>query len=90
MTAHDLLQRTAVRLGVDLVDLTGRSRQKHIAEARHVAAYLVRHRCDWSYKAIGQLLQRDHSTVLYAVEAIEARITCDRRLSSIISELMEA
>jgi chromosomal replication initiator protein len=56
--------------------LSGPSRAKAIAEARHVAMYLLREDAQLPLKHIGHLLgNRDHSTVIHACRKIDAIAT---------------
>lgn len=69
--------------------LIGRQRQKPIARAR-LALYAGLYRgCETSYPEIGQLLERDHTTVLYGVREAEAEAAADpdyaERLARIVA-----
>lgn len=50
--------------------LIGKSRPKNIAFPRQVAMYLCREMLNLSYGEIGNIFDRDHTTVLYAYEKI--------------------
>ena len=55
--------------------ITGKSRAKQIAEARHVAMYLLREDAELALKQIGLLLgHRDHSTVIHGVQKISTYV----------------
>ena len=54
-------------------DLRSRSRKRHITRPRQLAMYLCRRYTDASLKEIGRALSRDHTSVMYAVDAIERR-----------------
>jgi chromosomal replication initiator protein len=61
--------------GLDLTGLAGPSRAKPIAEARHVAMYLLREDAQLSLKEIGHLLGgRDHSTVIHGCRKISTQV----------------
>jgi chromosomal replication initiator protein len=58
-----------------LSNLYLRARTKHFARARAEAMLLFRERLRWSYPAIGQTFNRDHTTVINACQRAEhARI----------------
>ena len=68
--------------------IAGKSRAKQIAEARHVAMYLLREDAELALKQIGLLLgHRDHSTVIHGVQKITRALIADPRLSSQLSEI---
>ena len=45
-------------------DLTGKSRVKEIANARHIAIYLIRTLTEMSLPNIGKIFNRDHATIM--------------------------
>ncbi len=59
---------------VSLEELRGRSRRRHVVRPRQIAMYLCRLYTDASLKEIGRLFQRDHTTVLHAIESVEKRV----------------
>ena len=54
--------------------MLGANKSKGIAEARQVAMYLVRKLTNLSLPDIGQQFARDHTTVLYAINKVEAEL----------------
>ena len=56
---------------IDEAVLRSNQRTKTVAEARHVAVYLIRQLTNLSLPAIGMELGKDHTTILYSVEKIE-------------------
>ena len=56
---------------IDEAVLRGNQRTKTVAEARHIAVYLIRKLTNLSLPAIGTELGKDHTTILYSVEKIE-------------------
>ena len=60
---------------IEVEDLKGKQRDKHIVMPRHVAMYLMRQETDASLLEIGQALGgRDHSTVLHGCEKITREV----------------
>jgi chromosomal replication initiator protein len=57
---------------VDEEQLKSRSRKKTLNEARRVTAYLLRKHTELSLMDVGALMGRDHTTVLHALQKIEA------------------
>ena len=58
-------------------DILGKSRTKDIANARHITAYLLLSAAEMSRSSIGKVLDRDHSTVISSLDAIEKRMRQD-------------
>jgi chromosomal replication initiator protein len=65
------------RFGLRPIDLASRRRSRHIALPRHVAMYLCRRMLNTSFPHLGELFQRDHSTVIHGVTSIEQRVKRD-------------
>ncbi len=62
----DVVDAVARACALGREDLLGRGQARPLARARHLAMYLVRELCPGaSLPAIGHLLDRDHTTVLY-------------------------
>ncbi|MBF2754448.1 MAG: ATP-binding protein [Gammaproteobacteria bacterium AqS3] len=55
-------------------ELTGKSRKKAVVRARHIAMYLCKTLTQSSYPDIGDSFNRDHTTVIHAVEKIQGEL----------------
>ena len=66
--------------GISRDDLMGRCRKKEISCPRKVAMYLARNHTSLSLPAIGQAFDRDHTTIMSAVQSITNDIKTDREL----------
>jgi chromosomal replication initiator protein len=66
----DIIEHVARYFELSLDDLYGSSRAAAIATARQIAMYLCRELTSLSLPKIGQLLDRDHTTVMYANKKI--------------------
>ena len=49
-------------------EVIGKSRKREIVECRHIAMGVIRHNTLTTLKEIGKLFNRDHSSVIYAIE----------------------
>jgi len=83
-------QLVAEVYGVDAKQLKGRSRKKTISEARRMAIYLSRKLTDASLGDIGDEFNRDHSTVVYAINAAESAVNTDKALNDIVETIKKA
>jgi chromosomal replication initiator protein len=83
-----ILEACSTYYNVPIQAITGKSRAKQIAEARHIAMYLLREDAELALKQIGLLLgHRDHSTVIHGVQKISHALINDPRLSAQLSEI---
>jgi len=61
--------------------LTGRSRKKTIATARHIAAYFLRRELQLPLQRVGQILGgRDHTTIMHAEEKIDRLFSTNQQI----------
>ena len=91
-TPEQLLGNLAELLGFSLDALRGKSRQRPLVAARQEAMYVFREMTDLSYPAIGRIFgDRDHTTVMHAVEKItrmmKERAETFDRVSSLLRTL---
>lgn len=66
---------------VSHAELVGKGRAANIAYARKIAVYLCRTMIDMPFGTIGEEFNRDHSTIMYNVKAIEEQLKKDRNLN---------
>ncbi|MGL4976005.1 MAG: helix-turn-helix domain-containing protein [Bosea sp. (in: a-proteobacteria)] len=64
----------AEEFGISIAQLSGRSRRRKFAHPRQMAMYLARTAMGRSYPQIGLWFGRDHTTAIYAVTAVQARL----------------
>ncbi len=86
-TPETIIAETARYYQVTPEEIQGISRQKNIATARHITAYLIRNLTNLSLPMIGTFLHRDHATVLSSVRKIEGSIKTDKDLSATIRDI---
>lgn len=70
---HPIIQMIALHFGVDIPTLCSKNRTQDIAFVRHVAAYLLTLSGMSTTKA-GDLLNRDHSSIIHGVRLIRRRM----------------
>jgi chromosomal replication initiation ATPase DnaA len=63
--AMQIIREVADRNGITVRQILGKNRSRHLAWPRHEAYALIRERLGYSYPRIGQIFNRDHTTVLY-------------------------
>lgn len=86
----DLIKKvTSEYFEVKIEDLTGKSRQKKINQARQIAIYLCRELTDLSFPRIGEHFgNRDHTTIMYAFERISESIKENNKTREIVNTLI--
>ena len=83
-----VLQAVAQYFDLATEALTGKSRTKEVAEARHIAMYLLREDAHQRVTDIARLLGgRDHSTVIYGLRKIDNSLTTDAQFSRQMGEV---
>jgi len=82
----DIIRHTAEYFNVSIEDLSGPTRAQQIALARQIAMYLCRELTPLSLPKVGELVSRDHTTVMYAHKKI-AQLIAERR--SVFNQVTE-
>ncbi len=71
-------------------ELRGASRRRPLVNARQVCMYVFRELTDFSFPAIGrQFGDRDHTTVIHAVEKISGQMKERRQIYDQVTELIQ-
>lgn len=83
-----VIAKTAKYFEFKSSDLKSKSRKAPIANARHIAMYILKTELDPSYEKIGGMFGgRDHTTVMHGVEKISAAKRKDSQIRRDISEI---
>lgn len=83
---ESVIARVTERFGLTVEELKSKNKQKRIAEARQVCMYLIREMTDLSLPKIGEIFNRDHTTVLHGWRTISDRMAEDGEMRSMLSE----
>ena len=65
-----ILAAVAKKYGITVEDIKSKKKTDNIANARHVAVFLVRRLTSLSLKETGQVVNRDHSTIHFSEEKV--------------------
>ena len=92
ITIPDIMTKVCEKFNVTVDDLVSKSRQSRVTYPRFIAMYLSRRLTDYVTKDIGREFgDRDHSTVLHAMDKVEKIMSEDEefkeQIEDIISEL---
>jgi chromosomal replication initiation ATPase DnaA len=64
------LKQISALTGVSIAHIKGKSRVTDIVNARHMVSYLMAKHHGFTWKAIGDVVGRDHSTIINSVEVV--------------------
>ena len=88
LTADDIINRVAHYGGTTRDDLLGPSRRQPLARHRQIAMYLCREYTDLSLPKIGKAFgNRDHTTVLHAIDKIKDLMQSDADIYKDVTSL---
>ncbi len=73
-TLEEITELVARTYALTREELRGRSRRRRVVQPRQFAMYLCRRYTNASLKDIGHAFDRDHTSVIYAIEVVERRI----------------
>ncbi|MDF1685340.1 MAG: helix-turn-helix domain-containing protein [Parvibaculaceae bacterium] len=73
--------------GVSKEALMGRVRSPKLSYPRWLVMYFMRTRLDLSYPQIGYRMERDHTTVIYGIRKVQARIETDEAYAAGVKKL---
>ena len=77
-------------LGVSRAELLSPSRTERVVRARHLAMYLARELTSLSLAQIARAFDRDHTTVMHAVRAIEGRLEPGSDLATTMHQIRDS
>ena len=86
---EQIISEVARNYSVSENEILSQRRTANIALARQVSMYIAKETTEMSYKAIGESFGKDHTTVLYACNAIEKKIKKDVHEKDIIEEIIK-
>ena len=89
VTVDKIFAAIEKKYDVSKSELIGNSRVKNVAQARHVAIYLIKTITDISYPSIGKLFNRNHSTIISSVDVIEKKIASSPAMEIEINDLIK-
>jgi chromosomal replication initiator protein len=82
-----ILELTASYFNLSVAELVSKSRSRPLTTARHVGMYLLREQTGLSLIKIGDLFDRDHTTVMHGIKKIEALMKARGGLYRQVQEL---
>ncbi len=89
VTVDKIFSAVFKKYGVSKEDIKGKKRVKNITWARQVAIYLIREITELSFPDIGEIVDKDHSTVIYSNNLVAKKITADALTNIEIQTLLK-
>ena len=90
LSIEKIQKEVANYFSVNLNEMLGKSRKKHVRMARQIAMYLARYLTDKSLTDISKAFKRKHhTTVLNAIEKVEKTMEKDRKFKLTVEFLKE-
>ncbi len=77
VTVDKIFSAVFKKYNVSKEDIKGKKRVKNITWARQVAIYLIREITELSFPDIGEIVDKDHSTVIYSNNLVAKKRTSD-------------
>ena len=88
LSPRKIIKCVADYYGLTRQQITGKTRTKNIANARHISIYLCRKLLDLPYLKIGdEFGGRDHATVISAYKKVESQLEKDSSMNTAIKEI---
>ena len=83
-----ILATTAKYYGVTVEDIKSKKKNDQVANARHIAVYIIRRLTELPFKKIGEFVGRDHSTVMSSIGKVEINIKTVKNTDSDINKII--
>lgn len=83
-----VIAKTAKYYDYKSSELKGKSRKAPLANARHIAMYIIKKELDTPYEKIGSLFGgRDHTTIMHGVEKIDLEMRANPQIRKEVGEI---
>ncbi len=89
LTVEDIMREVENFYKIKHADLVGRSRARNIVYPRHIAIYLCRQLLDLPFNNIAKKFNRDHTTAMHSVTAVEEMIRNNREVQEEVEVLKQ-
>lgn len=82
-----IINLVAKKYGINQKDILSKSRKKDIIIARNIAIFLTREILHYSLNDIGRKFNKDHSTIMYAINKIDKNLNENEEFKEVIDDL---
>ncbi len=84
-----IITTVAKYYGVSVDEIRSKKKTDAVANARHIAIYIIRKLTDKSFKEIGNIFSRDHSTIMASCDRVNTNIKTMIKTESDIKKLIK-
>ncbi len=84
-----ILTAVSKEYGISVQDMKSKKRTDSIANARHVAIYLIKQNTELTLKAIGAIFSRDHATIMSSIDKVEQNIKTINNYEQTVNRLIK-
>ena len=84
-----ILSSVSRAYGVPVDQMKSKKKTDNIANARHVAIYLIKQQTELTLKEIGAIFGRDHSTVISSIDKVEKNIKTINNYEAEVNRLLK-
>ena len=88
LTPDALIHLVAKEFGIEETLIPGKARTKDVMLARQVCMYLLCQDLGMSTTAVGKLLKKDHTTVIYGIQKVEDLLNTDAHFSARVNRVI--
>ena len=89
VTVDKIFSAVYKKYDVSKEDIKSKKRPKNITWARQVAIYMIREITELSFPDIGEIVDKDHSSVIYSYNLVSKKITAEPLINLEITNLMK-
>lgn len=73
-TTQHLIQKICRKLKFDQTEILSNSRKKDVVYKRNIVIYLIKKLSNLSHQEIGEIFNRNHSTITHSIKQIETKM----------------
>lgn len=89
VTIDRIITEVAKTYGTTPEDIRGKKRSAQVSNARKVAIYIIRDITELPLKTIGSEFNRDHSTMVYAIDDVEKNMKTDSHFKGVVEDIIK-